>query len=93
MSALRAFKVYAIRYATVVRRASENFIGGDPHERGMYMDYFVWVAIIESKTWCVLKVRFRAFLRPLCGNRNGGNGSTQPSSEIAASWLVRSLKH
>jgi hypothetical protein len=34
-----------------VRRASENFIGSDPHERGIYIDYFVWVAISESKTW------------------------------------------
>lgn len=48
-----AFKVYAIRYATVARHSSENFIGGDPHERGMDMDYFVWVAISASKTWVI----------------------------------------
>lgn len=53
MSTLEAFKVYAIRYATVARHASENFIGGDPHERGMDMDYFVWVAISASKTWVI----------------------------------------
>jgi glyoxylase-like metal-dependent hydrolase (beta-lactamase superfamily II) len=53
MSTLQPFKVYAIRYATVARHASENFIGGDPHERGMDMDYFVWVAISDSKTWVI----------------------------------------
>jgi len=37
------FEVYAIRYATVARRGTENFIGGDPHETGT-MDYFVWLA-------------------------------------------------
>lgn len=35
--------VYAIRYATVARRAGENFIGGDPHDGPMPMDYFVWL--------------------------------------------------
>ncbi len=38
------FEVYAIRYATVERRAAENFIGGDPHESAARMDYFVWLA-------------------------------------------------
>ena len=33
-----------IRYATVARRQSENFIGGDAHEAGERMDYFVWLA-------------------------------------------------
>ena len=37
------YEVYAIRYATVARRSYENFIGGDPHERPMRMDYFVWL--------------------------------------------------
>jgi glyoxylase-like metal-dependent hydrolase (beta-lactamase superfamily II) len=53
MSTLQPFKVYAIRYATVARHASENFIGGDPHENGMDMDYFVWVAISADKTWVI----------------------------------------
>lgn len=38
------FEVYAIRYATVARHASENFIGGDVHEQAARMDYYVWVA-------------------------------------------------
>jgi glyoxylase-like metal-dependent hydrolase (beta-lactamase superfamily II) len=38
------FEVHAIRYARMDRRASENFVGGDPHDGRMDMDYFVWVA-------------------------------------------------
>lgn len=47
------FAVYAIRYATVTRNDSENFIGGDPHEQATHMDYFVWVAINQHKTWVI----------------------------------------
>lgn len=43
MAELRPFEVYAIRYATVERRGTENYIGGDPHETER-MDYFVWLA-------------------------------------------------
>jgi hypothetical protein len=53
MAGLETFAVYAIRYARVDRKASENFLGGDPHEAGMPMDYFVWVAISASKTWVI----------------------------------------
>ena len=53
MSTLEPFEVYAIRYARVDRKASENFLGGDPHEAGMPMDYFVWLARSESKTWVI----------------------------------------
>jgi hypothetical protein len=37
------FKVHAIRYATVARRQSENFIGGDAHEAGERIGYFDWL--------------------------------------------------
>lgn len=53
MAAPEPFAVYAIRYARVDRMASENFLGGDPHEAGMPMDYFVWLAVSDSKTWVI----------------------------------------
>jgi len=53
MEALEPFEVYAIRYARVDRKASENFLGGDPHEAGMPMDYFVWMARSESRIWVI----------------------------------------
>ncbi|HEY5900065.1 MAG TPA: N-acyl homoserine lactonase family protein, partial [Burkholderiales bacterium] len=37
------YEVYALKYAHHARRAAENFIGGDPHERPMPLDYFVWL--------------------------------------------------
>ena len=36
-------EIYAIKYAHHMRRASENFIGGDPHDGPMPLDYFVWL--------------------------------------------------
>lgn len=38
-----AYEVYAIKYAHHARRAGENFIGGDPHDGPMPLDYFVWL--------------------------------------------------
>jgi len=40
---LTEYEVYAVKYAHHDRRASENFIGGDPHDGPMPLDYFVWL--------------------------------------------------
>ena len=38
------YEIFAIRYAhNAERRTSENFLGGDPHDGPMPMDFFVWV--------------------------------------------------
>lgn len=37
------YEVFAIKYAHHARRAAENFIGGDPHDGPMPLDYFVWL--------------------------------------------------
>jgi len=44
------YEVYAIRYAHHERSASENFLGGDPHDGPMPMDYFVWLVRNQSRT-------------------------------------------
>lgn len=44
------YELYAIRYATRAARRSEHFIGGDPHDGPMAMDYFVWVAVSDERT-------------------------------------------
>jgi glyoxylase-like metal-dependent hydrolase (beta-lactamase superfamily II) len=46
----RPYEVYAIRYATAARRASDVFIGADPHDAGVQMDYFVWLVRNRSHT-------------------------------------------
>ena len=42
MADLTAYEVYAIRYGHHARTASENFIGGDPHDGPMPLDFYVW---------------------------------------------------
>lgn len=43
--AAEPFELFALRYAHHAERsASDNFIGGDPHEQVSPLDYFVWVA-------------------------------------------------
>jgi glyoxylase-like metal-dependent hydrolase (beta-lactamase superfamily II) len=44
-----AYALYAIRYATREARRPEHFIGGDPHDAPMPMDYFTWVAVGEGR--------------------------------------------
>lgn len=38
-----AYEVYAIKYAHHERTAAQNFLGGDPHDGPMPMDYFIWL--------------------------------------------------
>jgi glyoxylase-like metal-dependent hydrolase (beta-lactamase superfamily II) len=47
------FEVYAIKYATVARRSVDNFIGGDPHEAGDPLDYYVWLARNAAHTFVI----------------------------------------
>ena len=44
------YEVYAIKYATVSRMKSENYLGGDAHETAERMDYFVWLARNSERT-------------------------------------------
>lgn len=53
----KPYKLYAIRYGRHDRRASENFIGGDPHDGPMPLDYFVW-AIVGADRVFVLDTGF-----------------------------------
>ena len=50
---LQPYEVYAIKYATVARKAAENFIGGDPHESAERMDYFVWLARNDTHAFVI----------------------------------------
>jgi glyoxylase-like metal-dependent hydrolase (beta-lactamase superfamily II) len=51
------WKVYALRYATRAARRQEHFIGGDPHDAPMPMDYFVW-AMVDGARAIVLDTGF-----------------------------------
>ena len=53
MSYACRYEIYAIRYARHDRPARENFLGGDPHDGPMPLDYFVWAIIGEGRTFVV----------------------------------------
>ncbi|MGH8679657.1 MAG: N-acyl homoserine lactonase family protein [Burkholderiales bacterium] len=50
---LEPYEVYAIRYGHHERRSSENFIGGDPHDTPMPLDYYVWAVVGSKRTYIV----------------------------------------
>lgn len=53
MSVADTYEIYAVRYAHHERPASENFIGGDPHDGPMPLDYFVWAIVGADRTFIV----------------------------------------
>ncbi len=50
---LPEYELYAIRYATRPAQRRDHFMGGDPHEGPMPMDYFVWVAVGPERTFVI----------------------------------------
>jgi glyoxylase-like metal-dependent hydrolase (beta-lactamase superfamily II) len=68
------YEIYAIRYGHLDRNSPENFIGGDPHNVPMALDYFNWVIKGEDGRVILLdtgfnremgKKRGRTILRPV----------------------------
>lgn len=47
------YEVFAIRYATRAARRADNFVGGDPHDAPMPMDYYVWLIRNAERTFVV----------------------------------------
>ena len=47
------YELYAIRYATRAAARSDHFIGGDPHDGPMPMDYFMWAAVGERQSFVI----------------------------------------
>ncbi len=69
---LPCHEVFAIRYATRPARRRDHFIGGDPHDGPMPMDYFTWVVVAPGGRVILVDTGFtaetaaarkRAFLR------------------------------
>lgn len=67
------YELYAVRYGHHGRNASENFIGGDPHDGPMPLDYYVWAIVGAGRTFVFdtgfdaakSKLRKRDLLRPV----------------------------
>lgn len=48
------YEVYALKYAERDARRPDHFIGGDPHDTPMPMDYFVWAIVgDDGEVWVV----------------------------------------
>jgi glyoxylase-like metal-dependent hydrolase (beta-lactamase superfamily II) len=69
---------YAVCYAHHERRASENFLGGDPHDRPMPLDFFVWAIVGSDKTY-VVDTGFDAVI----GKKRGRDVLLSPSEGLA----------
>ncbi|MEM7341130.1 MAG: N-acyl homoserine lactonase family protein [Actinomycetota bacterium] len=52
-ASLPQHRIVAIKYADRAARRPEHFIGGDPHDEPMDMDYFVWAVIGPERIWVV----------------------------------------
>jgi glyoxylase-like metal-dependent hydrolase (beta-lactamase superfamily II) len=51
---LPEYEVLALKYGTVMRRRSENFLRGDPHDDApMPLDYFLWVVRGADRTFVI----------------------------------------
>jgi glyoxylase-like metal-dependent hydrolase (beta-lactamase superfamily II) len=47
------YRVHALKYAQRDARRGDHFLGGDPHDAPMPMDYFVWAVVGPDRTWVV----------------------------------------
>ena len=73
------WQVYAIKYAHHHRMSSENFLGGDPHDVPMPLDYFVWAVVSDDRA-IVLDTGFDEF----SGTRRGRNFLRSPGEGLKA---------
>ncbi|CRG51857.1 metallo-beta-lactamase family protein [Yersinia wautersii] len=44
------YRIFAIKYAHHHRLTRDNFLGGDPHDGPMPIDYFVWAIVGAART-------------------------------------------
>jgi glyoxylase-like metal-dependent hydrolase (beta-lactamase superfamily II) len=47
------YEIHAVRYAHLERTATFNFLGGDPHDGPMPLDYYVWAIVGPTRTFVV----------------------------------------
>jgi glyoxylase-like metal-dependent hydrolase (beta-lactamase superfamily II) len=85
------YEVYAVKYATRNAQRRDHFVGGDPHDAPMPMDYFVWVIRNAARTIVVDtgftrevgEARKRTFLRtPAAGLKLLGVDAAQVKDVI-----------
>ena len=68
-----SYEIHAIKYASLMRRSPENFLGGDEHNTEMPLNYYVWLISNRERTVLVdtgfsadmAKKRNRKIVRPV----------------------------
>jgi len=58
MSTPAPYEVYAVRYARHEKRTSEIFLGGDPHDAPVGLDYYVWAVVGDDGAAVVIDTGF-----------------------------------
>jgi hypothetical protein len=75
------FELYAVHYAhNANARRSNAFIGGDPHDGPMPLDYFVWAIKGADRTF----ILDTGFDEPM-GRKRGGSSFARPLSDCRRS--------
>jgi hypothetical protein len=87
MNESRPYELYAIRYATAMRSYADCFVGGDPQQGAIPMDYFVWVARNDSHT-VVIDTGFDA----LAAQRRGRQLLREPSDGLRPSRVYEASR-
>ena len=59
------YEAYALKYAERGAKRPENFMGGDPHDAPMPMDYYVWLLRSPQHTFVI----DTGFSREMAGKR------------------------
>src|SRR5438105_2332347 len=73
------YELHAVKYAELnARKRSDLFVGGDPHDGRIDMDYFLWVAIGDEGV-CVVDTGFG----PEVGARRGRRYIQSPVDSLA----------
>ena len=72
------YEIFAIRYAERNARRADHFIGGDPHDAPMPMDYFTWIVRGGGRTIAV----DTGFTEPV-GTRRGRKHLRDPAATMA----------
>ena len=63
---LPTYEIHAIKYAWRDAKRHNHFVGGDPHDAPMPMDYFVWLVRNEERTVVI----DTGFNQPMADKRN-----------------------
>ena len=90
-----AYEIYAIKYAHHARTVSQNFLGGDPHDGPMPLDYFVWLVRCAEREFVVdtgfnaaaAARRQRQLLRPVENALSLMGAETQSVQDVVITHL------